>query len=61
MAFNVRWYFHVNLRALQWLCELRSSPAGHLPIALLLKQLAKEVFDAVPQFERFFKFVDFDG
>ncbi|MBP9841761.1 MAG: FAD-dependent thymidylate synthase, partial [Simkaniaceae bacterium] len=29
MAYNMHWYFHVNLRALQWICELRSSPAGH--------------------------------
>lgn len=61
MAYNVRWYFHVNLRALQWLCELRSSPAGHPTYRFVAQQLAKEVFDAIPQFERFFKFVDFDG
>ena len=30
MAYNIRWYFHLNLRALQWLCELRSSPAASL-------------------------------
>ena len=29
MAFNIHWYFHVNLRSLQWLCELRSQAAGH--------------------------------
>ncbi len=29
MAYNIHWYFHINLRSLQWLCELRSSPAGH--------------------------------
>ncbi len=29
MAYNVRWYFQVNLRTLQWLCELRSQAAGH--------------------------------
>lgn len=61
MAYNVRWYFHVNLRSLQWLCELRSSPAGHPTYRFVAQQLAKQVFDAIPQFERFFKFVDFDG
>lgn len=61
MAYNVRWYFHINLRALQWLCELRSSPAGHPTYRFVAQQMAKQVFDAIPQFERFFKFVDFDG
>lgn len=61
MAFNVRWYFHINLRALQWLCELRSSPAGHPTYRYVAQALAKQVFKAFPQFERFFKFVDFDG
>lgn len=61
MAYNIRWYFHVNLRALQWLCELRSSPAGHPTYRFVAQTLAKQVFEALPQFERFFKFVDFDG
>jgi len=61
MAYNVRWYFHVNLRALQWLCELRSQPAGHPQYRYVAQELAKEVSRAVPQFERFFKFVDYDG
>lgn len=61
MGFNVRWYFHVNLRSLQWLCELRSSPAGHSTYRFIAQQLAKLACEAVPQFERFFKFVDFDG
>lgn len=61
MGFNVRWYFQLNLRALQWLCELRSSPAGHPTYRFIAQQLAKNVFEAIPSFERFFKFVDFDG
>lgn len=61
MAYNVRWYFHVNLRALQWLCELRSSPAGHPNYRHVAQALAKEVIKAFPQFERFFKFVDYEG
>jgi thymidylate synthase ThyX len=61
MAYNVRWYFHVNLRALQWLCELRSSPAGHPTYRHVAQSLAKEVFTAIPQFEKFFRFMDFDG
>lgn len=61
MAFNVRWYFHINLRALQWLCELRSSPAGHPNYRYVAQAMAKEVCKAFPQFERFFRFVDFEG
>ena len=61
MAYNIHWYFHVNLRALQWLCELRSSPAGHPMYRLVAQEMAKQVSSAVPQFERFFKFVDFEG
>jgi len=61
MGYNVRWYFHVNLRALQWLCELRSTPAGHPQYRLVAQQLAKLAIGAHPEFECFFKFVDFDG
>lgn len=61
MAYNVRWYFNVNLRALQWLCELRSAPAGHPTYRLVAQQMAKQVSQAVPAFERFFKFVDYEG
>jgi thymidylate synthase ThyX len=61
MAYNVRWYFHVNLRALQWLCELRSSPAGHPNYRLAAQQMAKAVCEVFPAFERYFKFVDFEG
>jgi thymidylate synthase ThyX len=58
MAYNVRWYFQVNLRALQWLCELRSQAAGHNSYRLIAQQLAQQVCRAFPQFERFFKYVD---
>lgn len=61
MAYNVRWTFHLNLRALQWLCELRSSPAGHPCYRYIAQAMAKAVSDAIPQFERFLKFVDYDG
>lgn len=61
MGYNIHWYFHVNLRALQWLCELRSSPAGHPSYRYIAQELAKEVCQVFPQFERFFKFVDYEG
>lgn len=61
MAYNIRWYFHVNLRSLQWLCELRSQAAGHATYRLIAQEMARQVSQALPSFERFFKFVDFDG
>lgn len=61
MAYNVRWYFHLNLRALQWICELRSAAAGHPNYRLIAQEMARQVCEAFPQFERFFGFVDYEG
>lgn len=61
MAYNIHWYFHVNLRALQWLCELRSSPAGHPMYRYVAQEMAKLVMQVLPEFEPFLNFVDFDG
>ena len=61
MAYNIRWYFHVNLRALQWLCELRSSAAGHPGYRYVAQEMARQVSSVHPEFERFFKFVDYNG
>jgi thymidylate synthase ThyX len=61
MAYHVRWYFHVNLRSLQWLCELRSSPAGHPSYRHIAQAMARQVCDLFPAFERFFRFVDYEG
>jgi thymidylate synthase ThyX len=60
-AFHLRWYFHVNLRSLQWLCELRSAPQGHSNYRHVAQEMVRLVCQAFPPFERFFKFVDFDG
>lgn len=61
MGYNIHWYFHINLRALQWLCELRSSPAGHPSYRYVAQEMAKQVCKVLPPFERFFRFVDFEG
>jgi len=61
MAYNVRWYFHVNLRALQWICELRSQAAGHPTYRYIAQEMAQQVMDRFPEFKRFFGFVDFAG
>jgi thymidylate synthase ThyX len=61
MAFKVRWYFHINLRALQWVCELRSGPAGHSEYRFVAQEMARLVMLAQPEFSSCFKFVDFEG
>lgn len=61
MAYNIRWYFQVNLRALQWLCELRSSAAGHPTYRFVAQSMARQVSEKFPAFERFFKYVDYEG
>jgi thymidylate synthase ThyX len=61
MAYNIRWYFKINLRALQWLVELRSAPQGHPTYRLIAQKMAHEVIIVFPEFERFLGFVDFDG
>lgn len=61
MAYNIHWYFHVSLRELIWMCELRSSPAGHPAYRYIAQEMAKQVSIAMPCYERFFKFVDYEG
>lgn len=61
MAYNIRWYFHLNLRSLQWLCELRSAPQGHPGYRSVVQSMAHQVFEHLPEFKRFFKFVNFEG
>lgn len=61
MAYNIRWYFTVNLRALQWLTELRSSPQGHAGYRLVAQEMAFQAYCRYPEFQRFFKYVDFEG
>jgi len=61
MGYNIHWYFHINLRALQWLCELRATSAGHPNYRFIAQEMAKQVSKAIPSFERFFKFVDYEG
>jgi thymidylate synthase ThyX len=61
LAYNVRFFFHINLRSLQWLAELRSSAAGHPSYRYVAQRMVKIIIEKFPQFERFFKFVDFDG
>lgn len=61
LAYNIRWYFHINLRGLQWLCELRSQPQGHTSYRKVAQELCHQVMMAHPEFKEFFGFVDFEG
>lgn len=61
MGYNIHWYFHINLRALQWICELRSAAAGHPSYRYVAQEMAKQVSHIFPEFERYFKFVDYEG
>lgn len=61
IAYNMHWYFNVNLRSLQWICELRSQPQGHATYRQIAQEMVRLVSEACPPFERFFKFVDFGG
>ncbi len=58
MAFRIRWQMHINLRALIWLVELRSSPQGHPAYRRMAQELYHNVARAHPQFAALFKFVD---
>lgn len=61
MAWQIRWVFHMNLRALQWLAELRSSPAGHPTYRLIAQEMARKVAAQFPLFDKFLRFVDYEG
>ncbi|WP_213318851.1 FAD-dependent thymidylate synthase [Chlamydiifrater volucris] len=60
MAYHIRWMFHINARALQWLCELRSQPQGHINYRSLSIAMARAVCEFDPRYEPFFKFVNYD-
>ncbi|MBF5050620.1 UPF0159 protein [Candidatus Clavichlamydia salmonicola] len=59
MAFNIRWFVKANLRALQWLCELRSQEQGHENYRKIAQSMVKKIIDFCPLVEYFFKFVDY--
>jgi thymidylate synthase ThyX len=61
MAYNIRWYFKANLRSLVWLCELRSTPQGHVNYRKMAQDIARAVMKTHPCFAPFFKFVDFNN
>lgn len=59
MAYNIRWYVKINLRALQWMAELRSTPQGHPEYRKVAQQMALRVIEAHPLFEPLLGFMDY--
>ena len=60
MAYRIRWHMHVNLRALIWLVELRSTPQGHPAYRRMAQEMFRRVEEAHPTFAPLFKFVDLE-
>ena len=58
MAFRIRWTMTVNLRALIWLCELRSQPQGHPAYRRMAQHLYAAVQAVHPRLATLFRFVD---
>jgi thymidylate synthase ThyX len=58
MAYHLRWSWNVNLRALTWLVELRSTPQGHPAYRQVAQQLYREVQRVHPQLAEWIAFVD---
>ena len=61
LSYNIRWYMHVNLRALMWLIELRSSPQGHENYRKVAQALFLKVREVHPLLAQYVKFVDLDS
>ena len=58
MAYRIRWGMHINLRALLWLVELRSTPQGHPGYRHIAQELFREVKRVQPRLAEWMKFVD---
>ncbi len=58
MAYRIRWSMTVNLRALIWLCELRSQPQGHPAYRRMAQQLYAAVRAVQPRLAALFRHMD---
>lgn len=61
MAYRMRWNLRLNLRALQWICELRSAPAGHIHYRRIAQKMVQAVCAKDPALRAFFGFVELEG
>ena len=58
MSYNIRWNVHINLRALIWLTEIRSTPQGHIGYRRIAQEMFKKVKEVHPALAEYMKFVD---
>ncbi|MBI4081808.1 MAG: FAD-dependent thymidylate synthase [Candidatus Lambdaproteobacteria bacterium] len=61
MAYRIRWMMRVNLRALIWLVELRSTPQGHPAYRRMAQELYRRVAEVHPRLAVLFRFVDLNA
>ncbi|NDD98996.1 FAD-dependent thymidylate synthase, partial [bacterium] len=59
MAYNIRWYMKINLRALQWMAELRSTPQGHPEYRKVAQEMTRLVIENFEELSGLLSFVDF--
>ena len=52
------WYVNINLRALIWLTEIRSTPQGHTGYRRIAQEMFRKVEAAQPLLAKYMKFVD---
>ncbi len=60
-GYRLRWYFTINLRALVWLCELRTTAHGHPNYRRVAQGMYSEVKNVHPRLSKCFKFVDMNN
>ena len=58
MSYNIRWNVHINLRALIWLTEIRSTPQGHIGYRRIAQEMFRKVKEVHPTLAEYMKFVD---
>ncbi len=60
MAYHIRWSITINLRALMWLVELRTTPQGHESYRWIAQEMFRRVQEVQPRLAQLMKFVDLD-
>ena len=60
MAYRIRWFVRINLRALMWLVELRSSPQGHPAYRRMSQQMYLKVREVHPHLAEMMRFVNLE-
>ena len=58
MAYRIRWLFHLTLRELMWLVELRSTPQGHPAYRRMAQEMFRRVREVHPRLASLIRFVD---